>query len=95
MDIRQNTSSNINMDFVLQQFDIFDNDKLQNSSKYNTAKNYLEKQLSAHNLEIKRNHLTVIYNVFDKSNIKWKFKSFLKMMLYKETDYMMITLDNQ
>ena len=82
------------MDFVLQQFDIFDTDKIQNSSKYNTAKNYLHKQLNAHNLEIKRNHLAVIYNVFDKSNIKWKSKSFFKMMFNKDSDYMMITLDN-
>ena len=95
MDIRQNTTSNINMDFVLQQLDIFDTKQKHTSKKYNTAKNYLQKQLNAHNLEIKRNHLTVIYNVFDKSNIRLKTKSFFKIMFNKDSDYMMITLDNQ
>lgn len=92
MDIRQNTSSN--MDFVLQQLGIFNIDKKHNSKKYNTAKNYLQKQLNAHNLEIKRNHLTVMYNAFDKSNVRLKSKTFFKIMFNKDSDYMMITLDN-
>ena len=58
-----------------------------------TGLTYLEKQVVAHNLEVKRNHFSVIYFNFHKNAIKQMYRCLLKLMNTKE-EYMFIHDDN-
>ena len=51
-----------------------------NFRENNFRHNIIQKYVESNNNEIKRNHLSCIFNTFDKNLIKLKFSFFLKLI---------------